>query len=102
MFRPTRDCLCILLFGLLACSRPQEKTTIQMAVGGQTQFIYLPLTLANQLGYYLGARDIETLDRDTMDEDAIRASRDGGSGRVAVVASLLQADAPPLFTARIS
>jgi len=52
MFRPTRDCLCILLFGLLACSRPQEKTTIQIAVGGQTQFIYLPLTLANQLGYF--------------------------------------------------
>src|SRR5258706_10077614 len=34
------------------CSRAQEKSTIQMAVGGQTQFIYLPLTLANQLGYF--------------------------------------------------
>jgi NitT/TauT family transport system substrate-binding protein len=62
MLRPTRDLIlnagvkpaatCILLLGLLACSGPQEKTTIQMAVGGQTQFIYLPLTLANQLGYF--------------------------------------------------
>ena len=41
---------------LCSCSRAPEKsagaTTIQMAVGGQTQFIYLPLTLADQLGYF--------------------------------------------------
>jgi NitT/TauT family transport system substrate-binding protein len=48
---------CLLSFLILVlvstgCSRPQEKSTIQMAVGGQTQFIYLPLTLANQLGYF--------------------------------------------------
>ncbi len=42
--------LILLLF--FACSRPHEQTTIQMAVGGQTQFIYLPLTLASQLGYF--------------------------------------------------
>src|SRR5437763_755200 len=42
---------CILLI-LFSCAKPQEKTTIQMAVGGQTQFIYLPLTLADRLGYF--------------------------------------------------
>src|SRR2546421_7728467 len=35
-----------------ACSRAKDPATIQMAVGGQTQFIYLPLTLASQLGYF--------------------------------------------------
>ncbi|MDQ6691646.1 MAG: ABC transporter substrate-binding protein [Candidatus Dormibacteraeota bacterium] len=29
-----------------------EKATVEMAVGGVSQFIYLPLTLAEQLGYY--------------------------------------------------
>ena len=48
---------CLLSFLILflisaGCSRPQEKSTIQMAVGGQTQLVYLPLTLANQLGYF--------------------------------------------------
>jgi NitT/TauT family transport system substrate-binding protein len=38
--------------GLSSCSRSKDKTTIQMAVGGQTQFIYLPLTLADRLGYF--------------------------------------------------
>ena len=38
---------------LVSCSRPsQELTTVRMAVGGQTQFIYLPLTLADRLGYF--------------------------------------------------
>src|SRR6185295_776310 len=31
---------------------PKDKTTVRVAVGGQTQFIYLPLTLADQLGYF--------------------------------------------------
>lgn len=31
---------------------PPEKTSVKIAVGGQTQFIYLPLTLADQLGYF--------------------------------------------------
>ena len=35
-----------------ACSSPQQPTVIRMAVGGQTQFIYLPLTLADRLGYF--------------------------------------------------
>jgi NitT/TauT family transport system substrate-binding protein len=38
---------------VLSCSRPgAEPTTVRVAVGGQTQFIYLPLTLADQLGYF--------------------------------------------------
>src|SRR5687767_9693060 len=38
---------------IFACSQPsQELTTVRMAVGGQTQFIYLPLTLADRLGYF--------------------------------------------------
>src|SRR4051794_11308349 len=49
--RPCIHCL-ILLLALLSCSRAADKTTIQMAVGGQTQFIYLPLTLADRLGYF--------------------------------------------------
>src|SRR5438552_5010648 len=44
-------CACLWLF-LSACSAPQDKTTVQVAVGGQTQFIYLPLTLASQLGFF--------------------------------------------------
>ena len=45
---------CFLVFVLLACSKaaPEKTTAIRMAVGGQTQFIYLPLTLADQLGYF--------------------------------------------------
>jgi len=35
-----------------ACARAKDPAAIQMAVGGQTQFIYLPLTLASQLGYF--------------------------------------------------
>jgi NitT/TauT family transport system substrate-binding protein len=50
-----------LSFGLLiflgyvliaSCSTSRDAATIRMAVGGQTQFIYLPLTLADQLGYF--------------------------------------------------
>src|SRR5215831_1759402 len=41
------------VLALASCSRPQsERTTVRVAVGGQTQFIYLPLTLADQLGYF--------------------------------------------------
>jgi len=32
--------------------KPAEKTKLKIAVGGQDQFIYLPATLALQLGYY--------------------------------------------------
>ncbi len=43
-----------LIAALTACSKPPESAVvnIRMAVGGQAQFIYLPLTLANQLGYF--------------------------------------------------
>jgi NitT/TauT family transport system substrate-binding protein len=40
------------MMSLAACSRRNEPATIRIAVGGQTQFIYLPLTLADQLGYF--------------------------------------------------
>src|SRR5688572_27955485 len=36
-----------------ACSQPSlDLTTVRMAVGGQSQFIYLPLTLSDRLGYF--------------------------------------------------
>ena len=34
-----------------ACSQ-RDATSVRVAVGGQTQFIYLPMTLAHQLGYF--------------------------------------------------
>src|SRR5215813_1923266 len=40
------------LFISCACSHREDPLTIRMAVGGQTQFIYLPLTLADRLGYF--------------------------------------------------
>src|SRR5207237_4986255 len=50
--KPATTYLLIMVLISNACSRGPDKTTIQMAVGGQTQFIYLPLTLASQLGYF--------------------------------------------------
>src|SRR6516162_7434627 len=45
--------LLFLMIVFTACSRPaKQPATIRMAVGGQTQFIYLPLTLADRLGYF--------------------------------------------------
>jgi NitT/TauT family transport system substrate-binding protein len=38
--------------GSPAASQPPEKTTVKFGVGGQTQIIYMPLTLADQLGYF--------------------------------------------------
>ena len=35
-----------------ASSGPPEKTSLKMGVGGQAQIIYMPLTLADQLGYF--------------------------------------------------
>lgn len=35
-----------------AASAAPEKTSIKMGIGGQAQIIYLPATLADQLGYY--------------------------------------------------
>jgi len=45
-------CLCGFFMLLLGCTRAAQPATIRVAVGGQTQFIYLPLTLADQLGYF--------------------------------------------------
>src|SRR5579862_9481944 len=51
--RPHLQFFCVFLWLFLSsCSVPKDPTTVQMAVGGQTQFIYLPLTLASQLGYF--------------------------------------------------
>jgi NitT/TauT family transport system substrate-binding protein len=33
-------------------SQPPEKTSLKVGVGGQAQIIYMPLTLADQLGYF--------------------------------------------------
>jgi NitT/TauT family transport system substrate-binding protein len=35
-----------------AAAGPPEKTSIKFGVGGQAQIIYMPLTLADQLGYF--------------------------------------------------
>jgi NitT/TauT family transport system substrate-binding protein len=58
MLKMLRACLAVLL--TLACSAPGssggggqvEKPSLKIGVGGQGQIIYLPLTLANQLGYF--------------------------------------------------
>lgn len=45
----------ILLLGLASCRRAgseQSGPAVRIAVGGQTQLVYLPLTLAQQLGHY--------------------------------------------------
>ncbi|MDE3155134.1 MAG: ABC transporter substrate-binding protein [Acidobacteriota bacterium] len=44
----------ILALVLVACGRPSAgaATHVRIAVGGQAQFLYLPTTLAAQLGYY--------------------------------------------------
>ncbi len=49
-----RSVLLGLLLVLAACAKPQPEplTPVRIAVGGQAQFIYLPLTLAGQLGYF--------------------------------------------------
>lgn len=55
--------LALAVFVLVACSGtaaptapasagPPEKTSIKFGVGGQSQIIYMPLTLADQLGYF--------------------------------------------------
>jgi NitT/TauT family transport system substrate-binding protein len=38
--------------GGAAASGPPEKTSLKIGVGGQGQIIYMPLTLADQLGYF--------------------------------------------------
>jgi sulfonate transport system substrate-binding protein len=48
----TKVALFVSLLAIAACSSSEHPTTIRVAVGGQTQFIYLPLTLADQLGYF--------------------------------------------------
>ena len=47
--------LLVLFLILLSCSAPEsteELSTVRIAVGGQAQYVYLPLTLADKLGYF--------------------------------------------------
>ena len=39
-------------FVLVACRRGPEASSIRIAIGGQNQLIYLPTTLAQELGFY--------------------------------------------------
>ncbi len=44
-----------LLLALVSCSAPDsagELSRVRVAVGGQAQYVYLPLTLADKLGYF--------------------------------------------------
>jgi NitT/TauT family transport system substrate-binding protein len=50
--KATATFISVLSILAVACSRPSEPPTIRIAVGGQLQFIYLPLTLADRLGYF--------------------------------------------------
>ena len=52
-------CLAPLILLLSACSTEsrnpessEEISTVRVAVGGQAQYVYLPLTLADKLGYF--------------------------------------------------
>lgn len=45
--------LCLFLLTLCSCSAPPTRaTTVRIAIGGQTQLVYLPATLAAQLHFY--------------------------------------------------
>jgi len=48
----TRTALCLLLLTGCSSHKPAE---IRIAIGGQAQLIYLPVTLAQELGYYKDA-----------------------------------------------
>jgi sulfonate transport system substrate-binding protein len=52
MNKVTRIAWTLIFFAALVSCTPKNPNTIRIAVGGQTQFIYLPLTLADQLGYF--------------------------------------------------
>src|SRR5262245_5616507 len=45
-------CAIVIILLTASCSRGEQNTAVRIAVGGQTQFIYLPLTLADRLGYF--------------------------------------------------
>ncbi|MBL8176953.1 MAG: ABC transporter substrate-binding protein [Bryobacterales bacterium] len=47
-----RFVVCVALLGALACSSPKTGSEVRIAVGGQSQLVYLPTTLARQLGEY--------------------------------------------------
>ena len=42
------------IFAFVSCGHPEEEVRpkVRLAVGGQNQMVYLPTTLAQELGYY--------------------------------------------------
>ena len=55
--------LCFALCATLANAQGLEKTKITIGVGGKTLFYYLPLTIAEQKGYFKAeGLDVEILD----------------------------------------
>ncbi|WP_084523486.1 ABC transporter substrate-binding protein [Nocardia inohanensis] len=47
-----RTLLAAAVLPMAACARGPERTELSIAVGGQSLLVYLPLTLARQLGYF--------------------------------------------------
>src|SRR5262245_56892932 len=45
-------CAIVIILLTASCSRGEQNTAVRIAVGGQTQFIYLTLTLADRIGYF--------------------------------------------------
>jgi NitT/TauT family transport system substrate-binding protein len=62
-----------------ASSGPPEKASLKIAVGGQNQIGYLPLTLADQLGYYREAGLSVELDDVGLPTKALEALRSGSA-----------------------
>jgi NitT/TauT family transport system substrate-binding protein len=54
-------------------SAPPEKTSLKVGVGGQAQIIYMPLTLADQLGYFKDAGISVEIDDLKGGSDALKA-----------------------------
>src|SRR3974390_767537 len=55
MRRPVLSCaVALFMLPLAALAQTIEKKDVHIAVGGQASFYYLPLTIAEQLGYFKG------------------------------------------------
>jgi len=52
--RRLRVWLCVAVFAVTGCARqsPQSESHVRIAIGGQSQLIYLPTSLAQELGFY--------------------------------------------------
>src|SRR2546421_12517909 len=69
-----------------------EKTSLKMGVGGQSQIVYLPATLADSLGYYRAEGISVEIDELKGGSDALKALLGGSGG---IVAGLYEA---PMLT----